>query len=355
VLRKAGAPPASQVWVQNRTGRSETVFLNGAAYEIAPAVIQEFETPENTPVLLYLRNCASVSAERVCEWIPRSAKAGSYYALVKIESATALTNSLVSTLDLQPVLGDVNSPAQAATAQPSPQPASSLVCRTLVPAINVRSGPGLQYTIVQKVRTGNANEPATFAAIGRSEDGQWLAVSEQIVAGGWVIAGNNFVQCDGDIGALPVVEATIAQLIPTPVAGQGPTQPPSGAPSGASSEIAPSDAPSAQSSVPLTPTLDSGAPAGLSVLVVNNGFDKQIRFTIDQRYRVDVGASEYDLEPGQSLRFVVYPGTITFSVSSPWRTLNANAEVLIERDQSRVLWVTFVPDEGEPGAWELRY
>ena len=71
--------------------------------------------------------------------------------------------------------------------------------------LNVRSGPGTDYRIVGKAASG-----AEYAVLGRNEAGDWLLVqlSDDAADTGWVAA--EFVQLDGDAGALPVTAAAAA-------------------------------------------------------------------------------------------------------------------------------------------------
>ena len=65
------------------------------------------------------------------------------------------------------------------------------------------------------------------------------------------------------------------------------------------------------------------------------------------------GPSEYDLEPGQSASFVVWPGLVAFSASSPWRGLSGNAEIFVEPDTGRQVKLTFIPDPDGSDSWDL--
>jgi hypothetical protein len=82
VLRAAMAPPANQIWIQNRTGERESVIVNNELYEIAPAAVQEFSVELEGPVIVQLRSCIGTAERTVCEWIPQGVEAGFYYGLV---------------------------------------------------------------------------------------------------------------------------------------------------------------------------------------------------------------------------------------------------------------------------------
>lgn len=375
VLQQAGTPPADQVWIQNRTGRMETLVYSSEAYEMAPGAVVEFSVEDDERPLFFLRTCVAAGGESACEWTPAAAEPGFYYGLVADESAADLPDSSIATLELEPVLGQGGELAAAtatpaATAEPQPTaaaatpvepapaapppaaPAGAITCRLQVPVLNVRSGPGLEYEILVKVSADPP--PGTVLVTGRDAGGQWLAVDEQVAPGGWIFGSPDFVVCDGDTGALAVREVTDGRLAAAPTAetpaeGEAPADeagdtPPAEGESAPAGETAPQETPTA-------PPI----PEGLAVLSVNNGFDHDVRFTIDQRFRPEIGPSEYDLAPGQSTTVLVYPGQLAFSASSPWNGLSGNAEFFIDANQARTLWLYFIPDPDGSGDWLLQY
>lgn len=367
VLREAGSPPTNKVYIQNRTGKSEKIFFGGQEVEIQPASIKEFEVQNSTPSLVYLHNCVTLDGQTACEWAPRTAVPGLYYGLVEKVVPGSVPNSQIVSIELQEVLtgndnssgdnaGEGDQSANSSNTQETPQATSpQVVCRTLVPALNVRSGPGLQYTIIQKVRI-SGSDPASVIAVGRDESGQWLAVDERIAPGGWVIASSNFMQCEGDTNALPITKPTIAELQPTPIAAQqssaaqqsNTAQQEESAPSEGTGDTA-----TPEETTPTPESTGTTLPEGYALLVVNNGFENTMRFTLDQRYRMELGPSEFDLPPGGSISIVVIPGQIAFTASTPGHS--GNADFTLEKDQTRVLWLTFVTDPGSPGQWILQY
>lgn len=359
ILQEAGAPPVDQVWIQNRTGRREEIYYANQMIEVAPAAVQELPVSANGTAQIYMRSCIQTDKQTVCEWMPQAAQAGVYYALVEEKIVGGVAGSTVNVIKLKSILADASTPEAAAPVIAAPP---QVICRLVVPAINVRSGPGLGFDIVKKIRS-TLTEVATVIAVGRDDTGQWLALDERVASGGWITANGDFVTCDGDITALPTLAAPAAPtptaIPPVQVAQPVVEAPTVGAVADAPVAVAP--APAAESApvaVEATPTLtptSSGAPTGYALLIVNNGFDQEMRFTLDQRYRVEVGASEFDLGPGQSVSIVVFPGSIAFSASTAWRGLSGNAEFVIDADQSRNLWLVFVPDPGEPGKWILQF
>ena len=352
-LQPAGNPPSNQIWLQNRTGSRESIFYEGETIELPPSSVREFAATAEAPALFYLRSCLAITDRTVCEWSPVSAEAGFYYALVETTRPGNVPNSNIETLELKPIISPDGN-----TIETPPQ----LVCQLQVPALNVRSGPGLEYEIISKVR-GTEQEPGRITVIGRSTDSQWLAVDERAAAGGWVTGSASFVDCNGDISALPEAEVVNGRLAPTPVPVAAPpatttnttgTTPTNEGTTDNTAAPPPATEVITETSEPATPATLS-IPAGQALIIINNGFDQQIRFTLDQRYRVDPGPSEYDLQPGGSMSLLVYPGAIAFSASSPWRGLSGNTEFFINEKESRTLWVIFVPDPDGSGRWNLQY
>ncbi len=357
MLREADAPPQNQVWIQNRTGRQELLVYKDATYEVDAGAVEQFEVAADAPAIVYVRSCLTLNADTVCEWSPLTLDSGGYFAMVEVSASGAASGSRITTIDLRPV---VDAGGEYVAAPPE------VVCQAQVPAINVRSGPGLQYEIIGKVRE-QANEPGRVVVVGRSVDRQWYAVADSVAPGGWVTSSPSFILCTGDAEQLPIVEFSGGTLAATPTpapVAQAPlvvdddaavTSPPIEA-------VQPeTDAPLAEAEQEPEPPSASeeqpapGIPEGLAMLVVNNGFQFDMRFTIDQQYRPIEGPSEYDLLPGESVSILVYPGLIAFTASSPWNGLSGNSDLSVESDQSITLWLRFEPDQGDSGRWNLAW
>ena len=81
-----------------------------------------------------------------------------------------------------------------------------------------------------------------------------------------------------------------------------------------------------------------------------------MRFTLDQQYRTTEGGSEYDLEPGDTISFIIYPGVVRFSGSTPWNGgLAGNTEVYIDEDTLLELNLGFYIDPKNEDQWILYY
>jgi hypothetical protein len=97
-------------------------------------------------------------------------------------------------------------------------------------------------------------------------------------------------------------------------------------------------------------------PGGQARITVYNQFDREIRFTMDQMYRSELNnpTGEWDLQPGQSVSILVFPGMVPYSVSSPWNGLGGNANLNLISEEDRALYVTFIPDPDGSGDWILQ-
>jgi len=81
-----------------------------------------------------------------------------------------------------------------------------------------------------------------------------------------------------------------------------------------------------------------------------------MRFTLDQTYRVYEDVSEYDLEVGDRVSIIVYPGVVRFSASTPWNGgVAGNMEVIVEEDGGVELNLGFYEDPKNEGEWILYY
>ena len=366
-LRTAGAPPSNQIWLQNRTGERETVIVNNELFEIAPAAVREFSIVEGAPAIVQLRTCINAGERSICEWTPQGAETGFYYGLVRTETPGP-NGSLVTALTLQGVISKsgetIKAPPQA-------------YCRLRVPTLNVRSGPGLEFPIIAKIR-GTQTEPGSVVVVAFDATKTWMQVTERLARDGWVTSNPEFILCEGALAELPVIGEQLVEVTPEPTAApvteavatapvaeaqtpvEAPTAPVVAEAAPAPAQPAPIEAPApTEAEAPaeqITPTPEVPAvPEGLARLMINNGFDQTSRFTLDQRYRPerDNLSGEWDLEPGASVTILVYPGNIAFSASSAWRGISGNAELLLGEQEDRTLWITFVLDAVEPDRWNL--
>jgi hypothetical protein len=374
-LRAAGAPPADQIWIQNRTGERETVIVNNELYEVPPAAVQEFTVVVGAPVIVQLRTCIEAGEQSICEWAPQGVEAGFYYGLVRNDTPGP-ENTQLTSLSLQGVIA-----SSGETVKAPPQ----ALCRLRVPTLNVRSGPGLEFPIIAKIR-GTESEPGSVVVVGFDATQTWMQVTERVAREGWVTSNPEFILCEGDLTALPVA-GQVAAAESTPAAEAVEAAPAENTAAVAATEAAPEvveaapvevapvaeattatkeSAPEAEAAPveaeapaeEATPTPQvAEVPDGLARIVVNNPFDQVIRFTLDQKYRPERENlnGEWDMQPGDQISILVYPGTVAFSVSTPWRGLADNAEIVVAEKEERALWIWFVPDPVEPDRWNLQF
>ncbi len=69
--------------------------------------------------------------------------------------------------------------------------------------LNQRQGPGTNYGVV-----GSLPQGETATAVGRNEDGSWILVRTESGDEVWMSASGEFIQANGDIMSLAVVEAS---------------------------------------------------------------------------------------------------------------------------------------------------
>lgn len=338
ILEEVGAPEENQIWVQNRTTETETFFLNDEKFELPPTAFLEFDLEEDLEPIFHLRSCISLDAESVCEWLPQPATVGSYYALNESRTSIGLPNSQIAFVELEPIIAQDEAAVEATQQNEETSTVADVVCRLNVPTLNIRSGPGLEYLVVSQAFRSEDGD-ATVRVVGQDALGLWLATDEKILDGGWISADSSLLTCEGDISSLPIAEITDGRLAPTPeVVEAADPGDATGSDDTGNEDIQEENGEDAD---PATP------PKGQSLLIVENVFEADVRFTL---------AEEYDLQPGGKVNIVVPAGRVQFSVSSPWRGgLAGNAEFIIEPDQTKEMFLYFIPDPDNSGKWLMRY
>jgi hypothetical protein len=372
ILEEAGAPPVDQVWLQNRTGHLEQFMFGDELYELENSHVLELPlndegTAEGETAEIYIRRCLGVAQRSVCEWLPQTVVGGVYYALIDETTAGVLPNSAITTIRLDLVMGEERLAILVTpTPEPTPEPTApaaeenapavaaedAIFCQIQVPTLNVRAGPGTEYLVIGQIR-GTEPSGGRFAVAGRSEANEWLAVDEGVIPGGWVINSPNFVICEGETQPLAVARVTdgrLASATPTPTP----------APVADADAAAEANTESAEEGADPEPTAqpgEGGIPEGQILLIATNAFDQDIRFTLSApEHGLPEGTpSEYDLKPGDSVRFVIRAGRIQFSASSPFRSSSGNAEFFMDEGSARELFLRFVQSTDDANRWELRW
>lgn len=123
--------------------------------------------------------------------------------------ATAIAATLTALAALapppSPTLPATSTPIPLATATPAP---ATALCTVLVSSLNLRSGPGVNYT----PPIGALLQNAVLTPLARNAAATWLqVVVDSTGRTGWISAGTQYVRCTLAVDQLP-----IAQTPPTP-------------------------------------------------------------------------------------------------------------------------------------------
>ena len=252
-LQEASTPPAGQAWIQNRTGHREVLLFQDVLYEVENTHMLELtlntdslSTAQGSDInsdtnsdtnIAYLRRCLGLGLESVCEWLPTPLRDGIYYALLDQTRPGPVDESASVTISLQPLLMVEDAVMSAATlpeetaplavasqteisqnvtsdatsqdenSQPAPPPlqiadSARLNCQIQATALNVRTGPGLAFQVLDQIST----DAGRVEVRGRDGAGAWLALADARFAGGWIVNDQRWVSCEGNAQSLPVVE-----------------------------------------------------------------------------------------------------------------------------------------------------
>lgn len=327
ILERATAPPSGQVWVQNRTELGELIFWNGELVTLAPTSLQEFDLGNEAITSFYMRSCIVRGEDFVCEWQPQEIVSGVYYSMEEVINATTQPDSYYSSIQLFPIENSDGTLLEA--------PPDSL-CTLLVPSLNIRSGPGLEYLVLSQALASAAND-VVVRVVGRNELGTWFATATDIIDGGWIAYSPELLSCTGDLGTLPIAEITDGRLAPVEEQAVAAPATEESESNEDGEEVEEGD----EESEPEKP------PKGQALLIIENAFEADVRFTFQE---------EIDLRPGDKASLVVNAGRVQFSVSSAWRGgMAGNAEFTIEPDETRRMYLYFVTDPDDSDKWLMKY
>lgn len=222
VLRLAGGPlaPAVPIPAEVPIPIDENAFLGAprvsyllAARDCPATVVMSAADSAGVPVDVRLLNPAGAVVGDITGTImgwqtALSANSGVYRFEARPVGSGAGYTLLVSCADA------ASSPVLAATAQPETTAGddSATVCMLSAPNnINIRSGPGTQYTVLGVMLAGSSRE-----AIGVSADRSWYVVPEDGILG---LVSAGIVTTQGPCDALPVNDGYLGtqRVAPTPV------------------------------------------------------------------------------------------------------------------------------------------
>lgn len=350
-LALASPPPMDVAQIQNRTGAESTIVWADEVLVIANAGTIVLDGLDETGDVVSLPRCLQTNSRRICEWLPTPLQGGIYYTLSEERGPAGINGVTIVQGRLNPLL--VQEALMTPTPTPEPEPVG-IQCQTQIPSLNVRSGPGTSFGVIGKLRPAEENRGEVLA-VGRTANSEWLAVDPRFVEGGWVANVAQWIVCEGDTNDLPVV-AEGGESIPTPAPVL--SQP---APS-ATPVPSPAQETAAEDESATDDSVDSSVAPGepgpnQALLIATNAFDHPIRFTLDasQHGLPEGSPSEYDLEPGQSLRFIIRAGRVQFSASTAWRNGSGNANFEMGEGASRELFLRFEPSPDNSDQWGMRF
>lgn len=333
ILERATAPPSGQVWVQNRTELGELIFWNDDLITLAPTSLREFDLGTEPVASFYMRSCIVQGEDFVCEWQPQEIASGVYYSMEEVTNSTSQPDSYFSSIQLFPIENSDGTLLEAP---------SDALCTLLVPSLNIRSGPGLEYLAISQA-FASADDDVVVRVVGRNELGTWLATASDVIEGGWIVYSPELLSCTEDLGELPIAEVTDGRLAPVQAQAEVEEAPAETAEGEEGAETE-SDEAAADGD---TESEEETPPPGQALLIIENVFEADIRFTFTE---------EIDLRPGDKVNLVVNAGRIQFSASSPWRGgMAGNAEFLIEPDETKRMFLYFVTDPKDSDKWLMRY
>lgn len=339
------APPALEMGrIQNRTGADTTILWGDAILPLSNTATLDLEVIAGISENVHLSRCLDNDGQSVCEWLPAPVLGGVYYALTESRTQTAIRGVTLIAQTLSPLF--MQEARMTPTPTPVPEP-QGILCQTQIPSLNVRAGPGTSFLITGKLRRAEENRGEVLA-VGRDESGEWLAVDPRFVEGGWIANVPQWLICDGETAQLPVAEITDGRPA-------GVTASP--APAATPTPVAEGTAAEDETGEEAEPEQPAGPGEEQALLIATNSFDHPVRFTLDPSFHdmPEGTPSEYDLEPGESVRFVIRAGQIRFSASTPWRAGGGSAEFPLNQGETRELFLHFVPSAADPDRWELRY
>jgi SH3-like domain-containing protein len=230
-------------------------------------------------------------------------------------------------------------PAPAATFTPSPTPSSSptpvpatstpasALLTLNVPALNVRSGPGTQYSLIGQL---TQSAPAEIVGQASAEQGQWWQIRFASGPGGvgWVTADPAFVTAR-NTAIIPVVSVPTRQLLEVTAR---PTN-------------TPSPALTATTAAPRAQVMR--APAGKTLLIASNRSmaNQPALLTLSEGISVG-GGDRVDVPAGGEVQLILEPDfyRAVWSSPGPRGGFASGADFTAVADKIMVMWI--VPEEG---------
>lgn len=289
-------------------------------------------TPQVTPQLTRV-----VINQTPASDAPTATRKPTSAAIAVATSTPTTTPTPAATATPRPV---TTTPAPTRSPTPVSTPASTVAAQAAVlvvevPALNVRSGPGIQYEPLTVLLQGDQAE-----VVGRAETGEgpWWQVTYREGGRrflGWVTGDRRFTAV-ANAAAVPLVQAPAVAPLATPVP-----------------VVVVATATATASPVPLLPSATPPpavevirAPAGKTLLIAGNRSFANLpaRLTLSGGKSVQ-GGREIDVPPGQELQLELEPDFYRALWSSPARNgFSRGADFTATAGQIIVMWI--MPEHG---------
>lgn len=194
-----------------------------------------------------------------------------------------------------------------AAAQEAVPGTESPTATVIVAALNVRAGPGLEFS-----KTGLVNAGDVLNVDGASPDCRWLSISTSSGQAGWISSNPRYVALDTDCASL----ATRAAEVATPQ-GSATTLPPA-------APVA-TTAPTPTATVTPEPVSDTGVPAGKGCIDIGNYIGPELQFSGSRMKPEPKEYVDVTIPDKTVVRICLSPGTwgVTAApVSGRWQNLS---------------------------------
>lgn len=191
------------------------------------------------------------------------------------------------------------------------QQSNSATASVVIPALNVRSGPGTSYSRIGGVKKGD-----TLTVVGQSNNCAWIKIKTDKIAEGWVAGTTRYVKLSVKCADIPAVTAssqtstaapTAAAPTPTPVPATAPATTNGGVPSWLAPGVDPGMAKELESKLPLDPNK--------ACVLFQNFIGRQILITLTNHS--ESFNTEVRLEAHSEKGVCIPGGKYTFTISSP--------------------------------------
>ncbi len=102
----------------------------------------------------------------------------------------------------EPVLSPTPFLSPTPVTNPTTPPSNQPQARIITPFLNVRSGPGANYSGIGQVKAGDI-----VIILGRNDDRKWWAVQGPTGLRGWILNNPAYIEVSGDVSTVPLAAA----------------------------------------------------------------------------------------------------------------------------------------------------